>query len=115
MTHVVRTLVTEISDANILEVEAGGIRGGGDAGHGGRTYLRIKDLASTAWDARLTRDAYGTLQEIEIVLGGDAELDTFVQALRFAARSIEGRFNDQVEDVGLLDARVQRFRMSPHD
>ncbi len=50
-THI-NTFKKEIVSANILEVEVGttGYMGG-DTGHGGRTFFRIKDLAST--DMRL--------------------------------------------------------------
>lgn len=44
----VETWKREIWNANALEIEVGttGYQGG-DSGHGGRTYLRINDLAST--------------------------------------------------------------------
>ena len=44
----ISTYTREVISANILEVEAGttGYMGG-DSGHGGRTYLRIQDSAST--------------------------------------------------------------------
>jgi hypothetical protein len=92
----IRTQVMTISSANILEVEAGGTTGGGDAGYGGRTYLRIKNLSSTYWFVRV-KDYSGLVSdveapdEIEIVLGGDTEQSTFVAALRFAADAIEGQ------------------------
>ena len=44
----IKTLKTEMVNANILEVETGtnGYHGG-DSGHGGRAILRLSDLAST--------------------------------------------------------------------
>lgn len=44
----ISTYTREVISANILEVEAGttGYMGG-DSGHGGRTYFRIQDSAST--------------------------------------------------------------------
>ncbi|MBO4551481.1 MAG: hypothetical protein J5733_12185 [Bacteroidaceae bacterium] len=89
----VETFKKEIVSCNILTVEVGTTgHMGGDSGHGGRTYLRIADEAST--DMRCRVIANGKLHEfdntcqtnqIEIVLGGDCELDTFAEALRFAA------------------------------
>jgi len=84
-----QTAVKEIVNANILAVEAGtnGAHGG-DAGHGGRTYIGLRDLASTAWEVRVTSGAGSQLisgpEAIEIVLGGDSELQTLVEALEFA-------------------------------
>ena len=42
----ISTYTRDVVSCNILEVEAGttGYRGG-DTGHGGRTYFRIKDIA----------------------------------------------------------------------
>lgn len=76
----VETETTEFINANILEVEAGttGYRGG-DTGHGGRTYLRIKDLGCTDMEVYFSEEA-----GLEIELGGDCELETFIQALDFA-------------------------------
>lgn len=50
----ITTYSRDIVSANILEVEAGttGYKGG-DSGHGGRTYFRIADAASTTF--RCTR------------------------------------------------------------
>lgn len=95
-TTTIPTQTTELVSANILEVEAGGTQGGGDAGHGGRTYLRLKDQAGTAWSVRVThgQDQHTFIEdpnEIEIWLGGDTEQETFVAALRFAADAIDGR------------------------
>ena len=74
----------EISSANILEVEAGTTGFcGGDTGHGGRTYLRIKDLGGT--DIKSVSSEQG----VEILLGGDTELQTICEALQFILDTIE--------------------------
>ena len=88
-THL-RTFTREITDANILEVEAGttGYKGG-DSGHGGRTYFRIKDLASTDMRVKTVADCFGHTDELEVVLGGDAELATIIKALKFITRVLE--------------------------
>ena len=57
---------------------------GGDSGHGGRTYICFEDLCSTDIDAVVT---YGqdTNAKVEIMLRGDSELDSMIDALRWAA------------------------------
>ena len=61
---------------------------GGDSGHGGRTYISFEDLCSTDIDAIVT---YGqdTNAKVEIMLGGDSELDSMIDALRWAADKLE--------------------------
>lgn len=85
----------EISYANILLIEAG-TNGpqGGDHGHGGRTYLKLSDRSGTSWKVRV-KDQEGKEHEIEspicieILLGGDSELHTFVEGLEFAVETLE--------------------------
>lgn len=93
----VKTKLQEIASANILTVEVGtnGYHGG-DSGHGGRTYLRIKDDSSTDLRCRVIAngevhsfDSACGVNQIEIMLGGDCELDTFTEALSFAADTLE--------------------------
>ena len=61
---------------------------GGDSGHGGRTYVCFEDLSSTDIDAVVS---YGqdTNAKVEIMLGGDSELDSMIDALRWAADKLE--------------------------
>ena len=102
----VKTAADEIVDFNILTVEAGtNGKQGGDAGHGCRTYLCIKNDACTYMKCRtsihrIDVDAdglchhhddttdHGQVDEIEIMLGGDSELDTFIEALEFAVDTL---------------------------
>lgn len=89
----VDTYKTEIGDINILEVEAGTTGYcGGDTGHGGRTYFRVSDLASTDMRCRIYSGGkqyeLGHVSEIEIMFGGDSEMDTFCEALRFGVEVI---------------------------
>lgn len=86
----VETWEREIIDANILSVEAGtnGYQGG-DTGHGGRTYIRISDEGGTDISARVMKDKYGDTSGIEIALGGDAELSTIIEALKFIIKVLE--------------------------
>ena len=83
-----------IESANILEVEAGtnGYQGG-DSGHGSRTYIRIEDMGST--DIRV-KEIPANLSNggVEIILGGDCELDTIIRALKFITKVLEDQAND---------------------
>lgn len=103
----IRTAITQITSANILTVEVGttGYRGG-DSGHGGRTYLRITDDSCTDMRCTLKGEFYDeydrpevqshathNAHQIEIILGGDCEMDTFTTALRFAADVLEKKAN----------------------
>lgn len=81
----VNTFVEEYTSCNIIEVEVGTTGYcGGDSGHGGRTYFRIKDLSSTDMSCKVTGTSCGNAGEVELSFGGDCELDTFISALEFA-------------------------------
>lgn len=83
------TRTVEITSCNILEVEVGttGYMGG-DSGHGCKTYFRLKDLASTDITVESITDKYGS-SEVIIQLGGDTELQTFIEALKYAVTVLE--------------------------
>lgn len=86
----VETWAAEITNANILEVEAGTTGYcGGDTGHGGRTYFRLKDLASTDMTANVIKNQYNDTEEVIIELGGDTELSTFIEALEFTLKVLK--------------------------
>lgn len=79
----------EFTSANILEAEVATTGYcGGDSGHGGRTYFKLKDLSSTDIDIRSSDDEYGC-KSVEMMLGGDCELETFIESLRWAADTLE--------------------------
>lgn len=86
----IETWKREITDANILSVEAGtnGYQGG-DTGHGNRTFIRIQNEGDTDLGARVLLDSLGYVDGVEIVLGGDAELSTIIEALKFATKVLE--------------------------
>ena len=65
---------------------------GGDSGHGGRTYLSLENLGSTDIDARITTNRDGNLK-VEIMLGGDSELDSLIDSLRWAADRLDALRN----------------------
>lgn len=86
----------EITSCNVIKVSVGttGIKGG-DSGHGGRTLLVLEDLGCTdmrckvsgyekTFGCKKTESEYEEAERIEIVFGGDSELDTFFDALKFA-------------------------------
>jgi hypothetical protein len=86
-----KTFRTEFVRENILGVEIGttGYKGG-DSGYGGRTYFALRDFGST--DMRVRVNAVDQIQEtnsMEIVFGGDAELNSFIDALEFALHCLK--------------------------
>lgn len=82
------TYTREVFSGNILEVEAGttGYKGG-DTGHGGRTYFRIRDLGGTDMKFRCLPSRFGNGFEVE--LGGDCELETMIDSLKFITQALE--------------------------
>jgi len=92
----VMTNLEEFDSFNIIQVEAGttGFKGG-DSGHGCRTYFKIEDKASTDMRCRVISngkdydfsEVFGASQ-IEIMFGGDTELESFIGALEFAANTL---------------------------
>ena len=65
----ITTYSRDIYSCNILEVEAGSTGYmGGDTGHGGRTYFRIKDEGCTDMDVRVMRDRFGDTEGFEVCL-----------------------------------------------
>ena len=117
-THI-NTFKKEIVSANILEVEVGttGYMGG-DTGHGGRTFFRIKDLAST--DMRLAFRDNGKyfksryLNDLELTFGGDCELDTFCEALRIGYNVLSQHSDGSLIDDFMpspLEQRQERFAL----
>ena len=85
----ITTFERDIYSCNILSVEAGttGYKGG-DSGHGGRTYFRIKDEGCTDMKVCVTEDRFGA-ESFEVFLGGDTELDTIITALKFIVAALE--------------------------
>ena len=81
---IIPTYRTEIVSANVLEVEAGSTGYcGGDSGHEGKTYFRICDLASTDMHTKIIKDDHNSQIGFEVLLGGDTELDTIIDSLKF--------------------------------
>lgn len=77
--------IQTVTSANILSVAVGtNCPMGGDAGHGGRTVLRLSNEAGTDMRCCIDDGPLRPVQKIEIVLSGDTECETFIQALEFA-------------------------------
>jgi hypothetical protein len=64
---------------------------GGDSGHGGRTILGIKNDASTDLRVGINGQAPTEAESVEIVLGGDAECETFIQLLEYAVQVLKAQ------------------------
>jgi len=102
----VTTKLTQIWSANGLMVEVGtNGHKGGDSGHGSRTILRIADVGGT--DIRcnklVTREEYGANGGVQIILGGDSELDTFIQALEYAVKTLKEQSGYTDDDLLVTD------------
>ena len=81
----VQTWIAEFLNANVLQVEVGTTGYcGGDEGHVVRTFFKFKDEGGTALYVNGEE-----AEEVEIVLGGDAELTTFIQSLEFALKVLK--------------------------
>ncbi len=81
----------EIENECILRVEAGtNCPKGGDAGHGGRTVLRLRNLGGTSMSACFNGGFLRTVYDVEVVMGGDAECDALMEALEFALSVYRG-------------------------
>lgn len=79
-------------NANMLTVQAGtNCPQGGDSGHGGRTVFRIIDDGATALSVRVDDGQEQDAREVELILGGDTEAATFIEALEFAVRVLRGQ------------------------
>jgi len=88
----IKTYTKEISSANILSIEEGtNTPCGGDAGHGGETVFKLKDLGATAWQLKCDDFKKDQPKEIELTLFGDTEAETFIEALEFAVSTLKAQ------------------------
>lgn len=86
----IKTFHKEISNHNILKVEVGtNYPMGGDAGHGGRTVFGLKDLSSTAMSVEVNGKRIDYVDEVRIILSGDSEFETFLEALETAVTTLK--------------------------
>jgi len=91
----ITTYSRKVLEANELSVEAGttGYKGD-DSGHGGRTYFKIKDVAWT--DIEVQPIGEDGLEGFEVFLGGDSELSTIIDALKFIVEVLEDQKGEPV-------------------
>ena len=93
----------EITSANILRVRAGTTGPcGGDSGHGCRTVFELEDASGTDIHVQVLD------RGVRISLGGDCELETFIQALEWAAKSLRTQGKVRAREVGLEGEYVIR-------
>lgn len=81
----------DLVNANLLEVVAGTTgQKGGDSGHGCRTFIRIKNHGGT--DIRVNRLGNEYYDDgVELILGGDTELETIIDACEFIAKVLKNQ------------------------
>lgn len=119
----ISTFKKEIISCNMLEVEVGTTGAmGGDSGHGSRTYFRIHNIASTDMRCRVVGhtydfDGYKDIEfdsagTIELIFGGDSELDTFCEALRIGYEVL-GKSAGIIEEYqpSPIEMRQERFAL----
>lgn len=89
---------TNIVSANMIEVKVGTTGFcGGDSGHGGKTFVSLKDLASTDIKVNVIPSGRDGNGGVEIILGGDCELATFINALTFIKTKLEEKADETVQ------------------
>ena len=95
----ITTYARDLTNCNLLEVEAGTTGYcGGDTGHGGRTYFRIADEGGTDIRVNPFVNKYGDCEGFEVTLGGDAELETIIRALKFITKVLEEESSNENHD-----------------
>ena len=112
-----------ITSCNELGVEVGttGLMGG-DTGHGGRTYFKVYDsscsdmrchaVGYSAAERRYVDVEINNARSVELIFGGDTELDTFCAALRigYEVLSRESAGVDYWEPSA-MELRQERFAL----
>ena len=90
-----KTAQRTFTDFNILTCEIGttGFMGG-DAGHGGKTYVKITDDGATCWSITIIDDKGRKIvidqpRSIIITVLGDAELRTLTECLQWAGKEMK--------------------------
>lgn len=109
----VDTYKTDIEGICSIEVEAGtNCPKGGDTGHGGRTFITLRDICCT--DMRVSvHDSYGRLleegdaDEVTISFGGDEECRNLIEALEFALKALTGNLEKE-QNVENLPPKEQK-------
>lgn len=102
----IETFYKLIGGINQLGIEVGtNAPKGGDAGAGGRTFIRISDQGGTAWDVTVNdEETFSDPASISIALGGDSELSATIRALEFALAVLKNQPHGG-------EARVQKIAL----
>ena len=110
----IKTVKTEMVNCNRLEVETGtnGYHGG-DTGHGGRALVRLSAASSTDMRCNILGDIEGSIETyevhfshvdfVEIVVGGDAEIETLIDSLEFVVKNLK----EQIKNKGEWPKNIQ--------
>ena len=78
-----------IESFNIMTAEVGTTGYcGGDSGHGGRTYIKIKNEMG---DFSVFSSGDADSKEVELLIGGDSELATTIECLEFILKELKGK------------------------
>jgi len=91
----------EFWGCNMLDADVGSnCPCGGDAGHGGRTYLKITDNGNTGWNVTITGSNGEEIyfyqpKSIALEFLGDSENTTFIQVLDFALKELLMRYMEE--------------------
>ena len=82
---------TEVFESlNILSVSVGtNCPKGGDSGHGGRTVFEISNDTSTDLRVSINGGIQAQVNSVTIILGGDTECETFIQALEHSLQVLK--------------------------
>jgi len=78
----------EIFDACVIKVKAGttGFKGG-DAGHGGRTFIKIEDIGGADIHFKATQNEME--KSLIMTLYGDAELNVMIEGLEWITKKLK--------------------------
>ncbi len=72
---------------------------GGDAGHGGKTILKLEDEACTDWEIYVNGQLVCECpQTVTLILKGDTENETFIDALKYASKYLTTITNQNTKE-----------------
>src|SRR4051794_14876147 len=92
---IIPTKLFEAFEANQLSIEVGSnCPQGGDAGHGGRTVLKLKDEGNTNFRVHIRGHdgSEGEVQdcsEVTLIFSGDSERQTLLACLEYAVKVLK--------------------------
>jgi hypothetical protein len=107
----------DIRSANEMRVSVGTNESkDGDSGHGSRTVFEIKDLGATDMRVYVDDKKIIDAKSIKIIFGGDCELESFIEAIRFAFKtlSLQKGLHNRVYYVDYCDEKTKKTRIFPN-